>query len=249
VSQTDAVPDRRGLLVPDRADAGRLRWFASFVLGAMLCLAAFFATNVVPELALGRPLVGLDFALVGVLQALLIPLAALVALRPVGAGMRELGLRGPHVRADALIGLAVALAFAALQFGVLIPATGGAERSDIVVNAAQIGESVLGVIGFVVLAWTGGFAEELFFRGHFLTTLCNGLGTSRAALIVAAGVTVIVFALLHGYQGWAGVIDAGFFGGLVLTGLFLWRRGRLTACVVAHAAWNSLATIGIWLWY
>ena len=249
MSQTDALPDRRGLLVPDRADASRLRWFTSFVLGVVLCLAAFFATNVVPELALGRPLVGLDFALVGVLQALLIPLAALVALRPVGAGMRELGLRGPHVRADALIGLAVALAFAALQFGALIPATGGAERSDIVVNAAQIGESVLGVIGFVVLAWTGGFAEELFFRGHFLTTLRNGLGTSRAALIVAAGVTVIVFALLHGYQGWAGVIDAGFFGGLVLTGLFLWRRGRLTACVVAHAAWNSLATIGIWLWY
>jgi hypothetical protein len=111
--------------------------------------------------------------------------------------LREIGLRGPHVRADALIGLAVALAFAALQFGVLIPATGGAERSDIVVNAAQIGES----------------------------------------------------SLLHGYQGWAGVIDAGFFGGLVLTGLFLWRRGRPTACVVAHAAWNSLATIGIWLWY
>jgi len=39
------------------------------------------------------------------------------------------------------------------------------------------------------------------------------------------------------------------FGGLALTLLFLWRRGRLTSCAVAHAAWNSLAATGIWLCY
>lgn len=245
----DSPPDRAHLLDPDDRDATRARWFASLGLGVVLCLAVFVATNVVPAIALGRRLEGLDYALVGLLQALLIPHVLVIALKPVGIGIEHIGLRGPHLRTDALIGLGVACAFAALQFGLLIPATGGAERSDIVVNAEQVGESAFGVLGFVVLAWTGAFAEELFFRGHFLTTLRNGLGTSRTALVVAAGTTVVVFALLHGYQGWAGIIDTGLYGGLILTGLFLWRGGRLTACIVAHAAWNTLATFGVWLWY
>jgi hypothetical protein len=242
-------PTADGLLIREAATGGRSRWFVSFVLGVVLCLAVFFTSNVGPQLLLGRDLVGVDYALVGLLQLALVPVAVWVALRPVGLGLREVGVRGDHWRADALIGLGVAVGFAALQFGLIIPATGGAERSDIVVNAAQIGESFRGVLGFVVLAWTGGVAEELFFRGHFLTTLRNVLGRSRAALVAAAVVTIVVFALLHGYQGVAGVIDSGMFGGLALTLLFLWRRGRLTACVVAHAAWNSLAATGIWLWY
>lgn len=245
----DSPPVSAHLLDPEGRRATRAQWSASLGLGVVLCLAVFFATNVITELALGRRLEGLDYALVGLLQALLIPLVLVIALKPVGIGMAGIGLQGPHLGTDALIGLGVAFAFAALQFGLLIPATGGAERSDIVVNAGQIGESALGVLGFVMLALTGAFAEELFFRGHFLTTLRNALGTSRTALVVAAGTTVVVFALLHGYQGWAGIIDTGLYGGLILTGLFLWRGDRLTACIVAHAAWNSLATIGIWLWY
>jgi membrane protease YdiL (CAAX protease family) len=47
---------------------------------------------------------------------------------------------------------------------------------------------------------------------------------------------------LHGYQGWAGVIDSGLYGGVTLTLLYLWRR-KLTACIVAHALWNSLAAV------
>lgn len=242
-------PASAGLLIREAATGGRSRWIVSFVLGVVLCLAVFFASNVRPQVLLGFDMVGVDYALVGLLQIALIPLAVWVALRPVGLGLREVGVTGENWRADALIGLGVAVGFAALQFGLIIPATGGAERSDIVVNAAQIGESARGVLSFVVLAWTGGVAEELFFRGHFLTTLRNAFGRSRAALVAAAAVTIVVFALLHGYQGVAGVVDSGMFGGVALTLLFLWRRGRLTACAVAHAAWNSLAATGIWLWY
>ena len=238
-----------GLLIQEAATGGRSRWLVSFVLGTVLCLAVFFTSNVGPQLLFDRDLVGIEYATVGLLQIALIPPAVWLALRPVGLGLREAGVRGEYWRADALIGLGVAVGFAALQFGLIIPATGGAERSDIVVNAAQIGQSYRGVLGFVVLAWTGGVAEELFFRGHFFTTLRNVFGRSRAALVTAAVVTIAVFALLHGYQGIAGVIDSGMFGGVALTLLFLWRRGRLTACAVAHAGWNSLAATGIWLWY
>ncbi|MBU1554940.1 MAG: CPBP family intramembrane metalloprotease, partial [Gammaproteobacteria bacterium] len=115
-------------------------------------------------------------------------------------------------------------------------------------NAAQIGDSAWGVFGLIVLAWTGAFSEELFFRGHFFTTLRNLLGRSGIALAVAVMATVALFAAGHGYQGWVGVVDTGFYGGLTLTLLYVWR-GRLTACIVAHALWNTLATIAIYLWY
>jgi membrane protease YdiL (CAAX protease family) len=38
------------------------------------------------------------------------------------------------------------------------------------------------------------------------------------------------------------------YGGLTLTLLYLWRR-RLTACIVAHALWNTIATVVIYRWY
>lgn len=249
------MPDRHppaGPLVHDRPGVGRRRWLASLGLGTALCLAVFVASNVGALIVLGH-LEGLDYALVGLVQVALVPLAALVALKPVGLGLRDVGLRtgdaGAGFRADVLIGLGVALVFAALQFGLIIPATGGAERSDVAMNATQIGESFSGVIGFAILAVTGGLAEELFFRGVFLTTLRNALGRSTGALVAAFGITVVFFGLLHGYQGVAGIIDTGLYGGLVLTGLYVWRHGRLTAGIVAHAVWNTLAALGIWTLY
>lgn len=237
------------LLIQNRPGVGRMRWLASLALGALLCLAIFIASNIGPQFLLGH-LEGMDFALVGVLQAVLVPIAVVVALKPTGLGLPDVGLRGGgSFGRDFAIGLAVGAGFAVLQFGLIIPATGGAERSDIVVNARQIGDSGLGVVGFAILAVTGGFAEELFFRGHFLTTLRNLLGRSTAALVAAYVITVVFFALLHGYQGVAGMIDTGLYGGVILTALYLWRGGRLTASVAAHATWNTLAALGIWLWY
>lgn len=228
--------------------AGRGRWWASFLFGTALALAALVASQVLASIVLGR-LEGLGYGLVGIAQAVLVPLAVWIGLRPVGLSLDRIGLRGPRVARDAALGLAVAVVFAILQFTILIPMTGGAERKDVVTNVAQIGGSLGGVAGFIILAWTGGFAEELLFRGHLLTSLRNALGESRAALIVASATTVVVFAALHGYQGWAGVLDTGLYGGLILTVLFVATEGRLTACVVAHAVWNTLATIGLYLWY
>ena len=117
------------------------------------------------------------------------------------------------------------------------------------VNSAQIGHSLAGVAAFVLLAWTGSLAEELFFRGHFLSTLEMLLGGGHRATAASVVATTLLFAALHGYQGVAGVIDTGLYGGLGLTLLYLWRGRRLTAGIVAHAGWNTLATIGIYLWY
>lgn len=225
------------------------RWLLALLLGTMLWLLATVASQILAAVVFDGPLLGWHYGVIGVLQAVLGPMAIMVALHPVGLRLRDLGLTRTAWRRDAAIGAAVATTFALIQFLVVIPATGGAQRSDIVVNAAQIGDSLWGVIGFIVLAWAGaGWSEELFFRGHWLTLLEKLLGTSQRALILTTVLTTVFFALLHGYQGWSGVIDTGLYGGLTLTLLFLWRK-RLTACMVAHALWNTFAIIVIYFWY
>ena len=235
-------------LAPTPKSASKGRWAGALLLGMVLFLIAVFASHLLPQVVLGLPMEGPTYALVGVLQAMLVPVALAFGLRPVRLRLRDIGLTAVQWRSDVLIGAAVAVAFALLQFLIVIPNTGGAARSDVAMNSAQIGDSPWGVVGFIVLAWTGGFAEELFFRGHFFNTLQGLLGGSRAALYGAAAATVLLFAALHGYQGWAGVVDTGLYGGVTLTLLYLWRR-RLTACIVAHALWNTLATVAIYLWY
>ena len=226
----------------------RWRWAGALLLGTVLWFAALIASEVVPQVFLGMDLQGPTYALVGVIRAVLGLAAVAVALRLVNLRLRDVGLTSTRWRTEAALGAAVAVAFALVQFLVVIPNTGGATRSDVVANAAQIGGSVWGVFGFVVLAWTGALSEEVFFRGHFFTTLRSLLGASRASLVAAVVATVVLFAAGHGYQGWAGIIDTGFYGGLTLTLLYVWR-GHLTACIVAHALWNTLATVVIFLWY
>lgn len=214
----------------------------------MFWFAAVIASEVIPRVFLGLELEGPVYALVGVLRAILGLVAVAVALRFVRLRLRDVGLVSAHWRSDVLIGSVIAGVFALVQFLVIIPNTGGAARSDVAANAAQIGDSIWGVFGFIVLAWTGAFSEELFFRGHFFTTLRNLLGGSGAALIATIVVTVALFAAGHGYQGWVGVVDTGLYGGLTLTLLYVWRT-RLTPCIVAHALWNTLATVAIYTWY
>lgn len=223
-------------------------WAGALLVGTVLWFVALIASEVIPQVFLGLELEGPTYALVGVIRAVLGLAAVAVALRLVKLQLRDIGLVSAHWGSDVLVGTTIAVVFALVQFLVIIPNTGGAARSDVVANTAQMGDSIWGVFGFVVLAWTGAFSEELFFRGHFLTTLRHVLGESRAALVGAVVATVFLFAAGHGYQGWAGMIDTGFYGGLTLTLLYIWR-GRLTACVVAHALWNTLATLVLYGWY
>lgn len=226
----------------------RWRWAGALLLGTVLWFAALIASEVIPQVLLSLELQGPTYALVGVIRAVLGLAAVAVALRFVHLRLRDVGLASTRWRTEAALGAAVAVVFALVQFFVVIPNTGGAARSDVVANAAQIGSSIWGVFGFVVLAWTGALSEEVFFRGHFFTTLRSLLGTSGVSLIAAVVVTVLLFAAGHGYQGWAGIIDTGLYGGLTITLLYVWR-GQLAACVVAHALWNTIATVVIFLWY
>ncbi len=80
-----------------------------------------------------------------------------------------------------------------------------------------------------------GFVEELFYRGYAIERL-QSLGMPR---VVAAGLPLAVFSLMHLTGGWAGVLMAFVLGG-ILTAFYLWRRD-LVANILAHFLVDFLA--------
>ena len=217
--------------------------------GTILWALAVFIAHSFPVIFLGRELQGPTYAIVALLFAPLAFGAVSVGLRLARRPLSAAGFTLENARADVVVGAAVAVIWAALQFGIIIPLTGGAERADVVVNAAQIGTTLSGLAAFVLLAWGGGFAEEVFFRAYLMTTLRGIFGAPPAATALVVIVPTVLFAMLHGYQGgWIGMLDTGVFGGATLSLLFLWR-GRLIPCVVAHALWNTIASVVIFAWY
>lgn len=235
-------------LAPEHAHS-RGRWIVGLLAGTVLWAGAVFTAHAAPVIFLGRDLVGSTYAIVALLFAPLAFGAVAVGLRIARCRMADAGFTLTHARADILVGALVAVVWAALQFLVLIPLTGGAERADVVVNAGQLGTSISGLAAFILLAWGGGFAEEVFFRSHLMTSLRGIFGTSRVATVFVVLIPTVLFAMLHGYQGgWVGMLDTGAFGGATLSLLFLWR-GRLMPCVVAHALWNTIASVVIFVWF
>lgn len=219
----------------------RGRWWLAILLGTLLWAAALGASFVLPQVLLGLRMGPDIYAIAGLLQLLLGGLAIVLACRVGRLRWARIGITGEAWQRDLLIGLAVAAAFAVLQFGLIIPLTGGAARSDVATNLEQLrgGNQVL--LGLLTLGVLGAVAEELLFRGLLLNGIGQALGGRRWAKSAAVLVVVLLFGAAHGYQGWSGVIDTALYGGLTLSLLCLWRGGRITVAIAAHAGWNAIA--------
>lgn len=234
---------------PPREAVSRGRWFTGLVVGTVLWIIAVLVAHASPSIFFDRDLVGPTFAIVALLFAPLAFGAVAAGLRVARCRLADAGFTLEDAGPDILLGATVAVSWAGLQFFFLIPLTGGSDRADVVVNAEQIGTSVAGLGAFILLAWGGGFAEEVFFRSHLMTSLRGIFGDSRIGGTIVLLVPTVLFAMVHGYQGgWVGMLDAGIFGGATLSVLFYWR-GRLTSSVVAHGLWNSIASVVIFIWY
>lgn len=216
--------------------AGTLAW--------ALAIAAAFT---LPQAVFGPRLQGSGHAVVGVLQLLFTVAALALALRLVRVRWRGIGLVGQRLARDTGIGVAVAIAFALLQFTVIIPATGGAAPSDVVANLEQM-RGPGGVAGMAVLGALGALAEEFYFRGVLPHGLRGALGPGPLRAGVAVSVVVLLFGALHGHQGWAGMVDTALYGGLTLSLLCLLCGGRLAGPIAAHVGWNLLAMATLAWW-
>jgi membrane protease YdiL (CAAX protease family) len=113
--------------------------------------------------------------------------------------------------------------------------------------------AALGLAGFesglaAVLAWplwlrvaavlTGGLVEEVLYRGYAITRLERLAGSP----LVAAAVSVAVFALAQAPLWGPGPVVSFLFSGGFLAAFFLWRRD-LVANVIAHVSVDALGLV------
>lgn len=90
-------------------------------------------------------------------------------------------------------------------------------------------------IAFAGLSVSAGIAEELVFRAFLIAALLQ----AGASLAVAVAVSVLIFAVSHAYQGFAGVIRVALLGGLLTVPILLVES--VYPAMAAHALLDLLA--------
>ena len=124
------------------------------------------------------------------------------------------------------------LGIAALFWGILLAANWGMERMMGPGQEKSLGtllpRTAADVMAWILASASGGFCEELVFRGYLQRQL-RALSGSVSIAVLSQG---IVFALMHAYQGWLPVIQIGIIGVLFGT-LAVWRK-TLRPGMIAH---------------
>lgn len=233
---------------PGDVQPSRARTVFVFLAVLIVGFAMFAAPAIFFQMGNAGGYRGANFAILGLVQLVLVTGVVWAGLRALGMKPAEIGWTPEQWRADALLGAATAAAWTLIQFGLLFPATGGASRPDIASILTMVDGSWLNVLWYLPLGILGGgVAEEIYGRGFVITLLEDILGNTRAATILAATFAALFFAAGHLPQGWVAWADI-LVPSVAYVLLFLHTR-RLVAPMVAHAIWNSVAVVGIHLLY
>lgn len=107
---------------------------------------------------------------------------------------------------------------------------------DVLLGVHSVGGLVVNILVIGVLT---GFCEEIFFRG----TLQRVLSSHGVSCHLAVWVAAFVFSLLHfQFFGFLPRLLLGAFFGYI----FVWT-GSIWACALAHAIFNSITVVQVWL--
>jgi uncharacterized protein len=162
------------------------------------------------------------------LTLVLLAYILLVERRP----LSSIGLKRPNWNTAALgvLGALVMVGGMAFIYMVIYPALG--------LSASEPGMAAVTALPFwlrVLIVVRAAVFEEMYFRGFAIERLTDILGSRWGA----AAISFVAFTAEHlGYWGWAHLMIAGF-GGVVLTGLYLWRRD-LGANIIAHLLTDAI---------
>ena len=231
-------------IIEGKVEHSRLFWLGVLIAGTTIYIMALILANILAE-----DIRGAIGGVIGILILGIVIGGFSSILRIAKLQASDIGLKSNDVCQDIIIGTVIAIIIVLLEFIVVVPLTGGAERSDIIAARAIIGNTTLDLIGAIILGITvGGIVEELFFRGFMLSILPKSFSDKRIGSAIAIIFSVLIFAVLHAYQGLVGMIDQFFFA-LVLVGLFFWRDKRVTAPMVTHGLNNLISIIAIYLLY
>ena len=217
----------------------RLGWLRFAVQLGSVALAYFLA-SIPPILIFGETNAGvLGSVVASMVAALLVARLSLASdnclghawkIRPPTNMQRTLGL--------AALGTGAIIALFAIG-GIVIDAL-GLPPIDVSLVMDYVTESPTSFALWIVLvAWfAAGFGEELLYRGFLMDRLMRLRGM-RGRKWPAAIIQAALFGLPHLYQGWGGVLVTASIG-LFLAWLRFANRGNLWACILAHAAVDTI---------
>lgn len=187
-------------------------------------------------------LTGANLLITGLFQFVAVCLLVYFSLKLLMKDFQYIGLSNNNWQRDGLLGAIAGLAWAALQFGWLIPSTGGAARADIAHVIEIMDGTISGLLFYIGLGVIGGgITEEIFNRGYFITVLKDVFSNPRLGLWVASILSILLFAAGHlptNAVEWFDILVPT----ITYTVLFLFTK-RLTAPIVAHGIYNMSAIL------
>lgn len=208
----------------------------------LILYSVFFLPGIVAQSgALARPsfdsvVYNIQIVVVAVPQLLLT--LYILQLHP-GSTLRAFGIGRIHIRdigGAALSFLALVALFVPVA---LLVALVSDELSRDAIPAVTWTFNRPAMLPLIAIAMvTVGYREELFFRSYLITRL-EQLGLGGAASV---GISTLLFALGHIYQGVAGVAVALVIGALF--GVLFRRRRNLHEIAIAHTAYNLSILVG-----
>ena len=217
----------------------RLSWLR-FTLQLASVALAYFLASIPPILILGETNAGFLASVVTSMAAAL--LVARLWLASDGCLRQAWSIRPPLAmgRTLGLAALGTGAIIALFAIGAVVIDALGLPPIDVSMVLDQVTQSPLSFALWIVLvAWlAAGFGEELLYRGFLMDRLMRLRGM-RGRKWPAAIIQAALFGLPHLYQGWGGVLVTASIG-LFLAWLRFANRGNLWACILAHAAVDTI---------
>lgn len=229
----------------------RWKWLVVFVLGFawwqivknsefitfQLTSALGILAQIAPWFAIPMSILALVLALIGF---------GLLYRWP-GGGLATLGLSSENLKRNILIGLGAAAAHSAVVLLIIIPVFDEYSKGVLASVAALFASTPALISAIFLLLLYGGVVEELFFRGHIITSISSAFQWHRLAVVISAILSAVLFGIAHGYQGTFGMVFS-IASGLFWAFLYI-RTKSLVTVIVAHGTYDLMTFAGIALFY
>lgn len=211
-----------------------LQWFqmhfADHIVGIMICIIAPFLVAGTRRLAEPEVKWSSDEK-IGLyhqngLFLIVLALTVITVWRLPARTLVDIGFGWPVWSGAAAVLLAVAVGFYSLD---LIFQFGLRQRRPKTIQEGNEGASVIlpanriEFAHFIFLSLAAGLGEEVIFRGFLMHYLVFWFGHTPADILAAAFVSSLLFAYLHGYQGWPAMVKI-FFLAILFAAIFIVTR-------------------------
>ena len=234
---------------PTVAPPSRRKTLLIFILTILVGYALFVLPNVFFGVSkINDGLQGINLLWMALFQCASVVGLIHLSLRMLQRRFRDIGWSFQGWQKDVLLGILGGGGWTVLQFMLLIPSTGGAERTDVAQVLMMMDGTTLGLLSYIALGVIGGgITEEIFNRGYAINVLKTVFRNPTVGVWVASVLSIVLFALGHlpiNALEWFDILVPT----ILYTLLFLYTK-RLTASIVAHGVYNTLAILSLYFMY